>query len=67
MPDSNSLPQREQHDDDGVRSAVRGELLPTVAGIALDDSTIRTAVGGLSDSATAEAAYGHISTWRLGG
>ena len=43
-------------------------LLPTVDGIALDDSTIRTAVAAwLSDSATAEAAYGHISTWETGG
>ena len=39
-----------------------------VAVAALDDSTIRTAVAEwLSDSAAAEAAYGHISTWETGG
>ena len=43
-------------------------LLPAVDGIALDDSTIRTAVAAwLSDSAAAEATYGHISTWETGG
>ena len=39
-------------------------LLEAAAGIALDDTTIRTAVAAwLSDSTAAEAAYGHISTW----
>ena len=34
----------------------------------MTDSTIRTAVAAwLSDSAAAEAAYGHISTWETGG
>ena len=43
-------------------------LFPAVAGIALDNSTIRTAVAEwLSNSAAAEAAYGHISTWQTGG
>jgi surface protein len=43
-------------------------LLEAVAGNALDDTTIRTAVAAwLSDSAAAEAAYGHISTWETGG
>ena len=43
-------------------------LFPAVDGIALDDSNIRTAVAAwLSDSAAAEAAYGHISTWETGG
>ena len=43
-------------------------LLPTVDGIALDNDSLRTAVAAwLSDSATAEAAYGHISTWSWGG
>ena len=43
-------------------------LLEAVAGSALDDTTIRTAVAAwLSDSAAAEAAYGHISTWETGG
>ena len=43
-------------------------LLQAVAGFAPDDSTIRTAVAAwLSDSAAAEAAYGHISTWETGG
>ena len=43
-------------------------LLPAVAGIALDNDSIKTAVAlWLSDSAAAEAAYGHISTWETGG
>ena len=43
-------------------------LLEAAAGIALDDTTIRTAVEAwLSDSAAAEAAYGHISTWDTSG
>ena len=43
-------------------------LLPAVDGIALSDQGIRTAVNyWLSDSATAEAAYGHISTWDTSG
>ena len=43
-------------------------LLPSVDGIALDDSTIRTAVAAwLSNSASAEATYGHISTWDTSG
>ena len=34
----------------------------------MDDTTIRTAVSAwLSDSASAEATYGHISTWETGG
>jgi surface protein len=34
----------------------------------MDDTTIRTAVRAwLSDSAAAEATYGHISTWKTGG
>ena len=38
-------------------------LLPAVAGSALDNDSIKTAVAlWLSDSAAAEAAYGHIST-----
>ncbi len=42
--------------------------LEAVAGTALDDTTIRTAVAEwLSDSAAAEATYGHISTWETGG
>ena len=42
-------------------------FLQAVAGSALDDTTIRTAVEAwLSDSAAAEAAYGHISTWKTG-
>ena len=41
---------------------------PTITPLAADDSTIRTAVAAwLSDSAAAEAAYGHISTWETGG
>ena len=43
-------------------------LLPAVAGSALDNDSIKTAVAlWLSDSAAAEAAYGHISTWETGG
>ena len=43
-------------------------LVPAVAGIALDDSTIRTAIDEwLSDASAAEATYGHISTWETGG
>ena len=43
-------------------------LVPAVAGTALDNDSIRTAVAlWLSDSAAAEAAYGHISTWETGG
>ena len=38
-------------------------LVPAVAGSALDNDSIKTAVAlWLSDSAAAEAAYGHIST-----
>jgi surface protein len=41
---------------------------PTVSPLVADDSTIRTAVAAwLSDSAAAEAAYRHISTWETGG
>merc|ERR1719271_1902876 len=43
-------------------------LLEAVAGSALDNDSIRTAVEAwLSDSAAAEAAYGHISTWDTSG
>ena len=43
-------------------------LLEAVAGIALDNDSIKTAVAlWLSDSTAAEAAYGHISTWETGG
>jgi len=43
-------------------------LLPAVAGSAMDDTTIRTAVTEwLSDATAAEAAHGHISTWATGG
>ena len=43
-------------------------LVPAVAGTALDNDSIRTAVAlWLSDSAAAEAAYGHISTWDTSG
>ena len=43
-------------------------LFEAVAGIALDDDSIRTAVDAwLSDSAAAEATYGHISTWDTSG
>ena len=43
-------------------------LFSAVDGIALDDSTIRTAVAAwLSDSAAAEATYGHISAWETAG
>ena len=39
-----------------------------LTGYVMDDSTIRTAVSAwLSDSAAAEATYGHISTWETGG
>ena len=43
-------------------------LLEAVAGSALHDGNIKTAVAAwLSDSAAAEAAYGHISTWETRG
>jgi surface protein len=43
-------------------------LLEAVAGSAMDDTTIRTAVAEwLSDATAAEAAHGHISTWETGG
>ena len=43
-------------------------LLPAVDGTALDNDSIKTAVAlWLSDSAAAEAAYGHISTWETSG
>ena len=43
-------------------------LVPAVAGIALDGSTIRTAVAAwLANATAAEATYGHISTWETGG
>jgi len=43
-------------------------LVPAVAGSALDNDSIKTAVAlWLSDSAAAEAAYGHISTWDTSG
>ena len=43
-------------------------LVPAVAGSALDNDSIKTAVDlWLSDSAAAEAAYGHISTWDTSG
>ena len=43
-------------------------LLEAVAGSALDNDSIKTAVAlWLSDSTAAEAAYGHISTWETGG
>ena len=43
-------------------------LLEVVAGSALDNDSIKTAVAlWLSDSAAAEAAYGHISTWDTSG
>ena len=36
--------------------------------LAMDDSSIRTAVDAwLSNPAAAEATYGHISTWETGG
>jgi hypothetical protein len=39
-----------------------------LTGYAMDDSNIKTAVEAwLSDSAAAEATYGHISTWETGG
>ena len=42
--------------------------MEAVAGSALDNDSIKTAVAlWLSDSAAAEAAYGHISTWETGG
>jgi surface protein len=41
---------------------------PTVSPLVADDSSIRTAVAAwLSDSAAAEATYGHISRWETGG
>ena len=43
-------------------------LYEAAAGVALDNDSIRTAVAAwLSDSAAAEATYGHISTWETGG
>jgi len=43
-------------------------LLEVVAGSALDDDGIRAALTAWgSDSAAAEATYGHISTWETGG
>ena len=43
-------------------------LLEAVAGSALDNDSIKTAVAAwLSDSAAAEATYGHISTWDTSG
>ncbi len=43
-------------------------LVPAVEGSALDNDSIKTAVAlWLSDSAAAEAAYGHISTWDTSG
>ena len=43
-------------------------LAPTATPLVADDSTIRTAVAAwLSNSASAEATYGHISTWETGG
>jgi hypothetical protein len=62
--------QREQHATMMGSAALLcvASLLLAVDGNALDDSTIRTAVAAwLSDSAAAEAAYGHISTWETGG
>ena len=42
--------------------------LPTTTGYVMDDTTIRTAVvAWLSNSASAEAKYGHISRWETGG
>ncbi len=39
-----------------------------VTGYVMDNDSIRTAVAAwLSDSASAEATYGHISTWATGG
>ena len=39
-----------------------------VTGYVMTDSNIKTAVAAwLSDSASAEATYGHISTWATGG
>jgi hypothetical protein len=41
---------------------------PTIVNYVMTDSTIKTAVTAwLSDSAAAEATYGHISTWETGG
>ena len=41
---------------------------PTVSPLIADDTNIRTAVAAwLSDSASAKATYGHISTWETGG
>ena len=43
-------------------------LLEAVGGTALHDGNIKTAVAlWLSDSAAAEAAYGHIYTWETSG
>ena len=43
-------------------------LLEAVAGSALHDGNIRTAVDAwLSNPTAAEATYGHISTWQTGG
>ena len=43
-------------------------LVPAVAGVALDNDSIKTAVAlWHSDRGAAEAAYGHISTWETGG
>ena len=43
-------------------------LVPALAGSALDNDSIKTAVAlWLSDSAAAEAAHGHISTWDTSG
>ena len=39
-----------------------------LTGYVMDDSSIRTAVAAwLSNSASAEATYGHISTWETSG
>ena len=43
-------------------------LLEAVAGVALDNDSIHTAVDAwLADATAAEATYGHISTWETGG
>ncbi len=43
-------------------------LLEAVAGIALDNDSIHTAVDAwLADPTAAEATYGHISTWDTSG
>ena len=67
---SQDAAQREQHATMMGAAALLCvvSLLEAVAGFAPDDSTIRTAVAAwLSDSAAAEATYGHISTWETGG